>query len=115
MLLEISQNSQESTCARASFFNKIAGLRPATLLKKRLWYRCFPVNFVKFLRTPILQNTSGRLLLKFEMVVINPENSYEVKVLHSLNDSSNDKTDGDCGDVKKIYTDVLNVLNLKMF
>ena len=23
---------------------------------------CFPVNFVKFLRTPILQNTSGRLL-----------------------------------------------------
>ena len=21
----------------------------ATLLKKRLWYRCFPVNFVKFL------------------------------------------------------------------
>ena len=26
-------------------------LSPATLLKKRLWYRCFPVNFVKFLRT----------------------------------------------------------------
>ena len=26
---------------------------PATLLKKRLWHRCFPVNFVKFLRTPI--------------------------------------------------------------
>ena len=34
------------------FFNKDAGLRPATLLKKRLWYRCIPVNFVKFLRTP---------------------------------------------------------------
>ena len=34
------------------FFNKVAGLRPATLLKKRLWHRCFPVNFVKFLRTP---------------------------------------------------------------
>ena len=28
------------------------GLRPATLLKKRLWHRCFPVNFAKFLRTP---------------------------------------------------------------
>ena len=38
--------------------------RPATLLKKRLWHRCFPVNFAKFLRTPFLQNTSGRLLLK---------------------------------------------------
>ena len=31
------------------FFNKVAGLRPATLLKKRLWHRCFPVNFAKFL------------------------------------------------------------------
>ena len=37
-------------------------LRPATLLKKRLWYRCFPVNFAKFSRTPFLQNTSGWLL-----------------------------------------------------
>ena len=55
------------------FFNQTAGLRPATLLKKRLWpatllkkrlwHRCFPVNFIKFLRTPFLQNTSGRLLL----------------------------------------------------
>ena len=32
------------------FFNKVAGIRPATLLTKRLWYRCFPVNFAKFLR-----------------------------------------------------------------
>ena len=31
----------------------------ATLLKKRLWHGCFPVSFAKFLRTPILQNTSG--------------------------------------------------------
>ena len=23
-----------------SLFNKVAGLRPATLLKKRLWHRC---------------------------------------------------------------------------
>ena len=47
-----------------SLFNKVASLRPATLLKKRLWHRCFPVNFVKFLTTPFLQNTSGRLLLQ---------------------------------------------------
>ena len=32
-------------------FNKVAGLRLATLFKKRLWHRCFPVNFVKFFRT----------------------------------------------------------------
>ena len=31
--------------------------------KKRLWHRCFAVNFAKFLRTPFLQNTPGRLLL----------------------------------------------------
>ena len=47
-------------------FNKIAGLRPATLLKKRLRYRCSPVNFEKSLRKPFfLQKTSGRLLLFF--------------------------------------------------
>ena len=34
------------------FFNKVAGLRSATLLEKILWHRCFPVNLVKFLRTP---------------------------------------------------------------
>ena len=32
---------------------------PANLLKKRLWHRCFPVNFAKFLRTSFLQNTFG--------------------------------------------------------
>ena len=48
---------------QSPFLNKIAGLRSAFLLKKRLWPRCFPVNFAKFLRTPFAQNTSGRLLL----------------------------------------------------
>ena len=48
------------------FFNKAEGLRPASLLKKRLWHRCFPVNVAKFLRTPFLQNTSGRLHLEPE-------------------------------------------------
>ena len=39
------------------------GLRPATLLKKRLWHRCFPVYFSKFLRTLFLQSTSRLLLI----------------------------------------------------
>ena len=43
-------------------------LRHATLLKERLWHRCFPVNFVKFPRTCFLQNTSRRLLLELEKV-----------------------------------------------
>ena len=34
------------------FSNKVAGLRPATLLKKKLWHMCFPLNFAKFSITP---------------------------------------------------------------
>ena len=30
------------------------------LLKNRLWHRCFAVNFVKFSKAPIAQNTSER-------------------------------------------------------
>ena len=47
-----------------SLFNKVAGLRPATSLKKKFWHRCSALNFEKFLRTPLLQNTSRRLLLE---------------------------------------------------
>ena len=46
------------------FFNKAAGMRPATLIKKRPWQRCFPVNFAKFLRTPFSQNSPWKLLLR---------------------------------------------------
>ena len=53
VFLIISQKRQENTCARASF------LRAATSLKKKLWHRYFSVNFVKFLRTSFLENTSG--------------------------------------------------------
>ena len=53
VFLIISQKRQENTCARASF------LRVATSLKKKLWHRYFSVNFVKFLRTSFLENTSG--------------------------------------------------------
>ena len=48
------------------FFYKVAGLRPATILKKRLWHRCFLVNFAKFLRTPFIQNTFWQLFLTFK-------------------------------------------------
>ena len=38
-------------------------LRPATLLKERLWHRCFLVNFEKILRTPFLTGHLRWLLL----------------------------------------------------
>ena len=44
--------------------------RPATLLKKRLWQRCFPVNFAKFLTAPFLQNSSGRLHLNLVIILM---------------------------------------------
>ena len=37
-------------------FNKVADLKPATLLKKTLWHRCFPVKFAKFWRTPFYRS-----------------------------------------------------------
>ena len=40
-------------------------LRPATLLKMRLWRRCFPVIFVKFLRIPYFTEHLRWLFLKF--------------------------------------------------
>ena len=36
-------------------------------IKKEILARCFPANFAKFLRTPFLQNTFVRLLLKYLM------------------------------------------------
>ena len=51
VFLEISQNSQENTWVRVSS------------LKKRLWYRCFPVNFAEFLRTPFFKEHLSWLLL----------------------------------------------------
>ena len=68
------------------FYNKFAGLRPATLLKKRLRYGFFSVNFAKPLRTPFLHNTSRRLLLILQPMnkistcsEHNPEKFEEVK------------------------------------
>ena len=45
VFLEISQNSQENTCAKVSFLIK---------LQVEAWHWCFPVNLKKFLRKPIL-------------------------------------------------------------
>ena len=46
---------------------QIMGLRPATLLRKRLWHRCFPVEFCEiykntfYYRTPLVA-ASGVLI-----------------------------------------------------
>ena len=53
------------------FFNKVAGLRLATLLKERLWHRYFPINFVEFLRTRFLtehlRTSASKMMTKTKM------------------------------------------------
>ena len=51
------------------FFNKVAGLRPAVWLKRRLWHRCFSVNFSKFLRILFLTKHLRLLLLQIMEIV----------------------------------------------
>ena len=68
MFLEILQNSQESICVGVCFLRKLQAW-PATLLRKWLRLRCFPVNIAKFARTPFLQNTSGRLFLYIRIYI----------------------------------------------
>ena len=51
------------------FFNKVLlfllFFKLKHYLKKRLWHRCFLVNFAKFLRTPFFTEHSHWLLLRF--------------------------------------------------
>ena len=56
MFLEILQNSQKITCARVPFWIKLQ-TKAYKLLKKRPWHRCFPVNFVKFLKYTFFYKT----------------------------------------------------------
>ena len=54
------------------FFNKVAGLRIANLLKERLWHKCFTVNFLKFLkntffhRAPLFLPNRNSYLLSYK-------------------------------------------------
>ena len=65
------------------FFRKVTGLRPATLLKKRLWHRSFPVNFTKFLKIPFSTEHLRWLLYKrLSKAVVSLEVNYFHKKHH---------------------------------
>ena len=64
--------------SQSLFFYKIVSVRSATFLKKRLWHRCFPVNFVKILRTQFFTEHLQWLLL-------NIVNGYELSIIFSKN------------------------------
>ena len=61
------------------FFNKVVGLRPATLLKKRLQHRCYPVNFAKFPRLVEFSMLYYTKLLKVdEDMMCKSPNTYKI-------------------------------------
>ena len=60
LFLKISHFHKKAPVSE-SLFNKIADLKACSFIKKRLQHRCFPVNFAKFLRTPILKNICKQL------------------------------------------------------
>ena len=49
-------------------FNKVAGLRTVTLVKKRFGDRCFPVKFSKHLRWLLLKTPVNQLIFREELV-----------------------------------------------
>ena len=68
VFLKIYQISQKNTCVgvwnyKESLFNEVAANQACNFTKIRLQHRCFPVKFVKFLRTPILKNICQQMLL----------------------------------------------------
>ena len=44
MILCCTFNFKTYNAVPKPLFNRVAGLRPPTLVKKRLWYGCFPVR-----------------------------------------------------------------------
>ena len=56
--------TREHLC-QSLFLSNVAGLRSVTLLKKRLWHKCFPVDFAKSPRAPFLTEH-----LRWQLLVI---------------------------------------------
>ena len=63
--LHLHRNSHRRCSVRNSFLRSLSKFtgkhlcqscrpEPATLLKRKPWHRCFPLNFAKFLRKPFL-------------------------------------------------------------
>ena len=66
--IRCSQTSVPNTCSRVSYLIKLQAW-PATLLKKRLWNKCFSVNFAIILRIPFFVGRHWWLLFYFVMGV----------------------------------------------
>ena len=81
VLIEISHNSQENTCVRVSFLINFQA-SACNFIKKKLWHKCFTVNFAKsqkfakFLETYSLTEHLPWLLLYIFLQKLDFEISY---------------------------------------
>ena len=84
--------SQKNICAGVSIsiklqastsnFIQASARNSGSGAQKKLRQRCFPVNFAKFLRTPLLQNTSRWLLFALSYIIcIKDFMSDELKII----------------------------------
>ena len=96
LFLKISRNSQENTCARASFL----GVRSAILLNSRLRHWCFPVNFARLLKT---YHSVYLYLLSICLVNIVINNSFFLikKQKQSKSNNNNRKTKSNITEFRK--------------
>ena len=72
------QKSQENKCARDSFLKKLQAAS-ATLLKRRLCHRCFPVNFATISIIPFFKEQFRWLLLKYNW------KNLDERIMHMFN------------------------------
>ena len=70
VLWKTSLNSKKKKNGQSLFFNKVADLRPATLIKKKLRQACFLVNIRKFLRTPFFKEHLQWLVKVMEIILV---------------------------------------------
>ena len=64
-LLRMAYYNQRSRIVLVNNAKYRSSLQVCNFIKKRLQHRCFPVIFVKFLRAPFSQNTSGGCFWKY--------------------------------------------------
>ena len=64
MFLQISDNSQENTCAKDSLLMKLQIIQSFTLSKKKFRHRCFLVNSAKILMTFLKSPSDGYFCIR---------------------------------------------------
>ena len=67
------------------FMLDFLGIQASKFIKKRLHHRCFPVKFVQFWSTPILNNVSERMPLNIFSETFSMSKSCNIVILQRMN------------------------------